>query len=267
MTDTVQASPLPAHIATAIRAGNVVIGHRILEKGHLALETVFKYPDGGSIEVCVPKEDLFGNGGRYTLTDFGTTFSWLNDAGVQAWKRPAKSGLLQDAIEPYGVARRGGQLLIEGLDPGSLFDGIIRLSQACLRVADIAYTARLRSRTEFAVRVEEVLAVADFEYETDYEIPLDEGRTTRVDYYVTGTRRNSAILLLSANNTAYAHQKSTDVFTKFFDLQRFRRPEHRMTIWDPSSDVFKEADLERLEIVCSVIPADEGDRIADELAA
>ena len=50
--------------------------------GSVLLETVFKYPDGTSIETLLAlPNDL----GQIVLTDLGQTTSWLLDLGIKPW--------------------------------------------------------------------------------------------------------------------------------------------------------------------------------------
>ena len=55
-------------------------------RGHIRLETKFRYPDGGSIDLFIlqPHGVLFAP--PPLLTDFGQTMAWLADMQVRPWQ-------------------------------------------------------------------------------------------------------------------------------------------------------------------------------------
>lgn len=253
-------------ITGALASGSLLRGVRTLRQKHLAIETGFTYPDGGSIEVYVVHDSMLADANHLTITDFGNTVNWLMNLGIKAWQGPSKRELVKQAVDPYDVTIKGAELRIEGLSLGALHDGILRLGQACLRVADISYTKRFRPATDFQAQVEDMLGEFELPYETGYEIPLGT-KSVKVDAYVHGTTMKSALLLLSTGNQSYAHQRANEVFARWFDLKFAKRPEQLVTVWDTSSDVFRDEDLERLAHVSEVVPGDDRDRLKVLLAA
>lgn len=253
-------------IRTAVTTGSLLRGVRTLKQKHLAIETGFTYPDGGSIEVYVVHDSMLADANHLTITDFGNTVNWLMNLGIKAWQGPSKRELVKQAVSPYDVTVKGAELRIEGLSLGALHDGILRLGQACLRVADISYTKRFRPATDFQAQVEDMLGEFELPYETGFEIPL--GNTSvKVDAYVHGATKKSALLLLSTASEVYAHQRSIEVFARWADLIYAQRPEQRITIWDTSTNAFGGDDLERLARNSEVIPVGERDRLKKRLAA
>lgn len=251
----------------ALKAESMIRGYRSLKKGHLAIETGFSYPDGGSIEVYIVNESMLADQNNLCITDFGNTMNWLMNVGIKAWQGQNKRELVRQAVSPYNVEVKGAELRIEGLTIADLHDGILRLGQACLRVADISYTKRYRPATDFQAQVEDMLGEFEVPYEPSYEIPLPDNKTIKVDAYVHGNSKNSALLLLSTANQSYAHQRANEVFARWFDLQLARRPEQRVTVWDTSNNVFRDDDLERLGHLSDVVPVDDRDRLKSLLVA
>lgn len=254
-------------ITGALAAGTLLRGVRTLKKKHLAIETGFTYPDGGSIEVYVVNESMLADANHLTITDFGNTVNWLMNLGIKAWQGPSKRELVKHAVSPYDVEVKGAELRITGLPLANLHDGIIRLAQACLRVADISYTKRFRPATDFQAQVEDMLGEFELPYEAGYEIPLVGDKRVKVDAYVRGATKESALLLLSTASEVYAHQRAIEVFARWADLIHAKRPEQRIAIWDTSTNAFSQDDLDRVARSSEVIPVGERDYLKQKLAA
>ena len=140
----------PDEIQTALQGGSIVGGIDVLPSRYVRIETTFKYPDGTSIEVFVAPQALISG---LRLTDLGQTNAWLLNLQVKPWLSKKRSQFVEDALATYSVTQDGGELTVE-VAPTSLFDGVIRLSQACLRYADLLYTRRTSLQSTF---LEEIL--------------------------------------------------------------------------------------------------------------
>ena len=234
-----------------------VNGHSIvrnvdqLPKGHVRLETMFLYPDGSSVDVFVPDTDsLFP---LTTLTDLGQTTEWLMNVQVKPWMSKKRQRLLEDAIRLYGVKLEGGALetALPSLD--GLMDSVVRLGQACVRVADLTYTRPTSLQTSVAEEVEEILADAELDYEPDVELEGKFGAKVRVDFVVKGRSLRSALLALSSANTSTAHTTANEIFRRWYDLDTAARTEQRVTLFDDRYDTYRTEDLERLRDVSEVV--------------
>lgn len=237
-----------------------------LRPGAIRVETALAYPDGTSIEVFIEQQDnLFEQSTR--LSDFGQTMAWLLDVQVRPWQSKRRSELLEDALRPYGVERQDAELVYILRDGGhDLALGILRLSQACLRAADLIFTRRSAMPGVFLEELEELLSDTELPYQTDVEIDGRFGRPVRLDFLVVGRTTRSAILALAANNTSVAHAQATEVFSRWFDLPE-RDPQQRLTVWDDRMDVYRDADLRRLEQMSLVIPGSDHKTIRELVAA
>lgn len=226
-------------------------------KGHLRVETGFVYPDGTSIEVFVVDS---GNG-RLKLSDLGQTSSWLLHLQIKPWLSKKREAMLSDALALHGVSQVGGALEYPLDTAGSFADGVVRLSQACLRAADLCFTRRNALQTVFKDQVEETFSDLELDFEQDVDLV---GRTTvRVDYLVRTVRLTSAILTLSSGSASSAHVSANEVFRKWYDLAVPSRPEARITLWDDGRDVYKSEDLERLSQLSSVVPFSDRQALRD----
>lgn len=237
-----------------------------IRSGVVRVETALVYPDGTSIEVFVePQSDLFEN--RTRLSDFGQTMAWLLDVQVKPWQSKKRSELLEDALRPYGVERQDAELVYILQNGGNdLPIGVLRLSQACLRAADLIFTRRSSMPGVFLEEVEEIISDTELPYQTDVEIDGRFGRPVRLDFLVVGRTTRSAILTLAANNTSVAHSQATDVFSRWYDLPE-RDLQQRLTVWDDRMDVYRDADLRRLEQTSLVVPGSDQKTIRELVAA
>ena len=208
----------------------------------LRCETAFLYPDGSSVDVFVRDEE--GAPHRTLLSDLGQTTTWLLDMQIKPWQSKRRQRLLEDAIGLYDVRQAGGALELQVGDRNDLVPGVIRLGQACVRVADLFYTRKVSTQTSFSDEVEEFLADHSMPYDMDCELEGRGERRVKVDFVVHG-KRDSMILTLSPGHSAHqAHVASNEVFRKWYELSR--RPEQRVTVFDDRVDTYRTEDLDIL---------------------
>lgn len=246
----------------------IVEGHSLIRgvdqvpKGHLRMETAFLYPDGSSIDVFVVETAATG---ALKLSDLGQTTSWLLDVQVRPWLSKKRQRFVEDALRIYGISQSGGALEWPMNSLEQVVDGVVRLGQACVRIADLTYTRRSSLQTVFTEDLEELLVDSDFEFETNKEVPGRHGSLIRVDFLVHGPRVESALLALSSGNAAQAHAASNEIFRRWYDLSA--RTEQRVTIFDDRYDVYRDEDLARLRDLSDVVALSDKIAIRDLLAA
>jgi hypothetical protein len=224
----------------------------VRSSGAVLLETVFKYPDGTSIEVEVGVPSA---GGEVVLSDLAQTTAWLLNLRVKPWLSAKRRALQADALLTYGVEREGGELRLRvAADAAALADGVVRLAQACLRTADLMFTRRTSIHSSFAEEIEDLLADSDLPYETDVELPGRQGKLVRVDFSVHGGRTRSLVMTLASQSVSAAKARATGVFCSFYDLKDASRAEQFVTLFDDRSSAIREEDLKRLEELSQVVP-------------
>jgi hypothetical protein len=225
-------------------------------RGHLRFETKFLYPDRSSVDLFVvndTQQQLLP--GSPVLSDLGQTTAWLADVQVRPWQSKKRQRFLEDAIYVLGVRQSGGALETEfAPNHQDLEDAIIRLGQACVRVADLSFTRRSSLVVTVTDEVEELISDADLAYQTNVPLQGRYGNVVFVDFLVEGRRRKSAVLTLAAQSTASAHVMATEVFRKHYDLDTPQRDEQRVTVLDDRVDVYRSEDIDRLRGVCEVVP-------------
>lgn len=247
----------------------IVEGHSLIRtvdqvpKGHLRMETAFLYPDGSSIDVFVVDE--LATSGTLKLSDLGQTTSWLLDLQVRPWLSKKRQRFVDDALRIYGIRQSGGALEwpMQSLD--HVVDGVVRLGQACVRVADLTYTRRSSLQTAVGEDLEELLADSEFEFESNKDISGRHGSMVRVDFLVHGPRVDSALLALSSGNAAQAHAASNEIFRRWYDLDG--RTEQKVTVFDDRVDIYRDDDLARLRDLSDVVALSDKTAIRDLLAA
>jgi hypothetical protein len=247
-----------------------------LPRGHVRIATALQYPDGTMIDVFLRLAPLeaaaySANPGATSvvLSDMGNTAAWLLDVGVRPWQSKKRQAFLDDALEVLGVGQRGGELTVEVKPGDELGPAVLRLGQACMRVADLTFTRRASLVNPFTDDVEEMLVDLDLSYEPNVDLPTRLGTPVRVDYVVTGPKRRSAVAALTASAPASAHAISNEVFRKWLLLaQTPGSPDARVTILDDRVlDVFRLDDLALLGEVSDVLGFSSRDQIAQALAA
>lgn len=237
-----------------------------VKNGMLRIATPFQYADGSHIDLFL-EQDLTQ---EWKLTDMGQTIAYLLDLHVKPWSSKRRDQAVTDICQALGVQKEDAQLYrrIPANEPSVFTDSLVRLAQACIRVADIALTQRFRMVSAFRDEVEEFVATIDVPYETPYVLAGRFRKDVEVDFMVQGQVTKSLILTLSTQNAAAAHGLCNEVFRKWYDLSDHRQSHLFVTAFDTTTDVFRHDDLSRIRDVSSVLgfPA-EVDALQEMLAA
>jgi hypothetical protein len=115
----------------------------VVGSGALRLLTPFQYPNGAQIDLFVEEDSpLFE--GRF-LSDLGQTTSYLLDLQVKPWASNKGRQIIEDVCRTLDVKWYGGRLIVplEGADPTQISQGMVRLAQACIRVSDLQFSAKI----------------------------------------------------------------------------------------------------------------------------
>ncbi len=244
---------------------DVIRGVEPTPGGHLCLQTALQYPDSSYIDVFI-RQDAQLQIRDITLSDLGQTTAWLLDLRLKPWLSDKRRRFLADALAVYGACLRGGAIEID-LQPGDpLGPAVLRLAQACLRMADLMFTQRSSVETAFKDRVEDFLAIKDLPFDQDVEVIGRHDRPVRVDYRVRTERRDSLVLVLGSANPSSAHTIAIEIFSRWYDLTMPQIREQKITLFDDSSPI-RDADLERLRGLSDVIAISDEDTLAEALRA
>lgn len=248
---------------TIKRVANVPLVDRCdtLANGALRMLTPFQYPNGASIDLFIEEsEPLLGS---LILSDLGQTTSYLLDLQVRPWATQKRRQVINDICDSLEVEWSGGRFQIPLMDEQSsdISPMLMRLAQACIRVSDLAFNARLWTAGSFHEEMEEFLNSLDLRYEENVvEVGRDK-QEVKFDFRVFGESKVSLVQSLSAASTASAQSMAKDAFIRWYDLGTRRKEEpQRITVIDESNDVFRDSDLMRLDKLSSTFwfPADQG---------
>lgn len=246
------ANPAIAQLVTDLC---MVRGVDTVPRGHLRLETKFQYPDRSSVDLFVldgPQGVLVAS--APVLSDLGQTMTWLADVQIRPWQSKKRQRFLEDTLYTLGVQQNGGALETSfDANHDSLEDAVIRLGQACVRVADLSFTRRSNLQVNATEEVEELLSDAELEYLPNAPLLGRHGRMVEVDFLVAGRRQKSAVLTLAAQYSGSAHSSANEVFRKLYDLDTPARSEQRVTIYDDRYDVYRGEDLHRIRDLSELV--------------
>ena len=228
-----------------------------LADGSFRITTPLLYPDGAAVELLyTPHVDLFASS---HLTDSGKTAALLADSQVYIEGYEKRQHILADICRTLRVQNAKGELCAVVESGQSLADAVMRLAQACVRVADLYYVQSFRAQTGFRQIFASFLNQERPGNIEDYTIEGQFGRRIKVDFY---TRQASGvdnlIITLSSANETSSHSVANDVFCRWYDLQPFREKYQFLTVVDSTSKTFRPADLSRVGSLSRVLgyPAD-----------
>ena len=177
----------------------------VVRSGALRMETPFMYPNGSYVDVFLDRtEGLFQ--GNYTLSDYGQTGVFLENAQVklgstQIGSTQRRRQILRDVCDELHVAFRQGTLLVEiaGNEVSDISDAIFRLSQACVRISDLASHQRLRSANPYRDDLEEFFEASGIKCVSDFKLDGPWEREVRVDLELDVSPKPILLLAIRSN--------------------------------------------------------------------
>lgn len=224
----------------------------VTNNGMLRISTPFNYPNGSQIDLFLENtRSLYPD---YVLSDYGQTADYLADTYIKFWISKKRRQLVDDICRILDVELYVNrfQIRIGHENLGELPNAMVRLAQACIRVADLTFVQRLQLIGTFQEDVEEFIAGIELPYESDIVLTGRFEREVKVDFRVKGQRTDSLIQTISTPNYTNAHQRSLEVFSRWYDLTDYRDNNQFVTLYDTSNDIFQPADLGRLHDVSLV---------------
>jgi hypothetical protein len=257
MIDTMQ-------IKKFVEGHSLVRGVDQLPRGHIRLETAFLYPDGSSIDVFVKEQAATPS---HTLSDLGQTTTWLLDMQVKPWLSKKRQQIVTDVLKVHGVQQNGGAFELEMKGYDALIEDVVRLGQACARIADLTFTRRTSMQSSVDEEVEELLADFSLDYTPKAELKGRYGAPVKVDFLVRGRRLESALQTLSSANSTTSHTVANEIFRRWYDLDESETSKQRVTVFDDRFDTYRADDLKRLRDVSDVVALSEKVMLHDLLAA
>ncbi len=234
----------------------LVVGCDQMRDGALRMSTPFRYPNGEQIDIFIESEDTLWK--DFYLSDNGQTAVYLRNAQVLLDTTARRKEVVSDILSRSGVKFRGSQLIIwpQSRAPKEVSEAIFELSQACVRISDLATHQRLRSANPFRDDVEEFFESHNLIYRADIKLPPVFGkREIRIDFEVTSGNKSSYVNILAAMNEAAAHASATEIATKLRDLKDSGQMvmQQFVTIYNSASEGIRIEDIERLRTLSNAI--------------
>lgn len=144
---------------------------------------------------------------------------------------------------------------------------VVRLGQACIRMADLSYTRRSSLTSDFNEIVEDIFSASDLMYDSSVKVVGRFEKEVTVDYQVFGTKTTSLVMGLGTANQSVAHTRANEVFRTWYDLDIPERTENKVTILDDSKDIYRDEDLQRIRDFSDLLYLSDRQTIQDLLAA
>ena len=241
-----------------------------IKGGVLRLSTPFRYPDGSNIDLFMGIDSHLH--APIKLTDLAHTTAYLLDVQIKPWATQKRKHIVDDVCKLLGIDREGGELVVrltqEELNDGNLPGAMVRLAQACIRIADLSFTQRLRAPVNFKDDVEEFITGEGVAVESAITLLGKYGKEVPLDFRTRGRKIESLLLTLSTANAAAAHGLANEVFRKWHDLEPHKASHQFLTIYDSTNDVFRDDDLARISEQSTLLafPAQQ-EAIRDAIAA
>lgn len=209
------------------------------------IRTPFLYPDGDLIDLFYSEP-----AGVPTLTDLGETVRWLRMQTVTLRRTPKQRQLIDDVCLNHGVELFKG-MLIYRLRPGDrLADAVIRLGQACLRVADIWFTMRTRAVESLTAEVADFLEDRKIPYEQRAKISGRSGHVWDIDFLTRTPEQTAHVYVLTTGSRATSRKTVEHVVTAWVDLNHLKlgpQPLKLISLFDDAVDVWRDEDFKLLE--------------------
>lgn len=233
------------------------------------IRTPYLYPDGDVIDLYADTS----NPDVWLISDFAETTRWLRMQTQALRRSPRQTQLLEDVRLTHDVAWYRGMLQARYYTDGSkgtLAEVVTRVAQAALRVSDLWFTMRTRAVQSVADDVADFLQENAIAFQRRVKLVGRSQQAWTVDFH-THTRTQSSLLhVLATSNRASAQNLSSKAVAMWYDLQAHKVGTEALqfvSLFDDSSDVWKETDFALLEGLSTVARLSRLDDLADVLQA
>ena len=233
---------------------SVVHSCDVIGDGTLRVATPFTYPDGSLIDVFIradvdPPESANTLFRGFLLSDFGQTMTYLADLGIRPLHNRTPKRLVSDVCRVLKVEFRTGELQAWVLDGegDNLARSIVRLAQACVRVADLSFLQRHSAPILFKEEVRSYLGQHYAVEQNPSGLIGRWGREVPVDFRVGAGNQAALVKTISNAGKGKVHPLLTDAFAKWYDLEPGFKKDQFVTLIDDNENISRDDDLKRLE--------------------
>jgi hypothetical protein len=231
--------------------------------GLLRLETPFRYPDGGTIEVFVEQV-----AGRLVVSDLGEAFRFLEKGGLDPLRSPARQRAIEMAARLAGARLDNGVLELRLHEDAEFITAVMRLGQAITRVADLSLLVKGTLASTFSDAVEEFLRTHTHGVEIKRGATIRGSATShQVDILTRSIKGIAVVESLSAVTPTGANAQTAFTIQKFADISALGvgAPE-RYAVLDDSAEVWNESLRKQLSRFADVVDWEKRDALASLIA-
>ncbi|MCC6241754.1 MAG: DUF1828 domain-containing protein [Gemmatimonadaceae bacterium] len=236
---------------TELARATPLAGFRCSQDGDfLRLETPFRYPDGGTIELFVEEFN-----GVLRVSDYGEAFRFLEKGGLEPLRSPGRRRAIEFAVKLAGAQLDDGVLEISLRDGVDLMPAIVRLGQAMTRVADLSLLVKGTLVNRFSDAVEDYLKTHTTGLEIRRGAEVRGNATShQVDIFTRSTKGIAVVESLSAITPTGANAQTAFTIQKFADISAIGPgAPSRYTVLDDSSEVWSDSLRKQLTQFSDVI--------------
>ena len=195
----------------------VADGWECADAGDFArLLTPFRYPDGSLVELYVEARQA----GTLVVTDYGEAFRFLETAGLDPLRSPARQKAIRSAVALSDATLTGGAIEVAVPPAADLFSAVIQIGQAVIRVADLALLARGAAVSTFAESVEEYLRehTRGVKVEANAVVQGASAAPHQFDLLLRSERGDTLVESLSSPTPVGAKTRAAFTVAKFADI-------------------------------------------------
>jgi len=218
--------------------------------GLLRIRTPLLYPDGDVI-------DLFVQSGTqvHVLTDAGETMRWLRTQSLGGKLTDKQRKTVQDVCLTHNVEMFQGELFVSLDGSVELVDAVMRLSQACSRVADLWFTFRFYASRELVDDVAEFLDERSIRYERNVKSFGRSGTPWRTDFNTRTDEAAAMVMVLTTGARSASSRIVEHTAAAWYDLGNMRLNQANLkfvSLFDDTIDVWSDEDFRLLEPISEI---------------
>src|SRR6185436_20568793 len=107
--------------------------------------------------------------------------------------------IIDDVCSSLKIVQQAGVFYIKLTqnELSAISSAMVRLAQACIRIADLLFTQRIQNFAPFENEIEEFIASTELPYESEVEMIGKFGKVVKVDFTVSGRHVHSLVQTLS----------------------------------------------------------------------
>jgi len=211
---------------------------------YLRVHTPFSLPGGEPLVLF-----LLRHSDPTLLGDLGETLRWLRSHTVEPRRSARQQQQITDVCAGLDVTLERGELRVTVRQGESLAAAAVRVSQACLRIADLRRTGRPRITRSFPDEVEAYLRAmlpGPLTITRNDRIPGISATTWSVDFRVRTPERHLLLFLLANERRDQARKLAEHVVAACTDLAHLRKlrrtPVQFITVFDDRGAAWNDGD-------------------------